>query len=286
MKLERSNVEFPLWRKKVDKSIFEHNGTTIPLWACQMWGLQELFGKISSKRNPDSNITVRYEGSIYNGWVTTAQHGRSSPALRLWYEEDLTLKLKNTFLMSYMRALEQSLTDQTDSDIEKAIPFWEFIDIEFDKIERQFRFVAYYKQEPSFPHLFRRLIGSPSLRRIADEIEEKKERRIYKQDWKPRSELAYEIGARNVLYALLDTKNNLFYVGEAQDLVKRLSQPYPSIPHWEYYRYNVLPNELAPFRLALERMVIRDLAALLPNKKQIPYRSISNCTLVNEKVDK
>jgi len=45
VKLERSNVEFPLWRKKVDKSILEHNGTTIPLWACQMWGLQELFGE-------------------------------------------------------------------------------------------------------------------------------------------------------------------------------------------------------------------------------------------------
>ena len=38
MKYERSNVEFPIWRKKVDKSLFEHNGTTIPEWACKMWG--------------------------------------------------------------------------------------------------------------------------------------------------------------------------------------------------------------------------------------------------------
>ena len=27
MKLERSDVEFPIWRKKVDKALFEHSGT-------------------------------------------------------------------------------------------------------------------------------------------------------------------------------------------------------------------------------------------------------------------
>src|SRR6266566_552637 len=30
MKLERSNVEFAIWHKKVDKSLFEHNGRTVP----------------------------------------------------------------------------------------------------------------------------------------------------------------------------------------------------------------------------------------------------------------
>ena len=29
MKLERSKVEFPLWRKKVDKSLFEYRGTQV-----------------------------------------------------------------------------------------------------------------------------------------------------------------------------------------------------------------------------------------------------------------
>ena len=36
MKLERSDVEFAVWRKKVDKSLFEHNGTTVPEWVCRM----------------------------------------------------------------------------------------------------------------------------------------------------------------------------------------------------------------------------------------------------------
>jgi hypothetical protein len=79
------------------------------------------------------------------------------------------------------------------------IPFWEFLDIEFGVTNRRFRFVAYYKQEPSFPHLFHRLIGSPALRRVADEIEGKKEIRIHKQDWTPRSELEFQLGASNVI---------------------------------------------------------------------------------------
>jgi len=44
MKLERSNVEFAIWRKKVDKSLLEHSGTIVPDWACRMWGLKQLYG--------------------------------------------------------------------------------------------------------------------------------------------------------------------------------------------------------------------------------------------------
>ena len=41
MKFERSNVKHPLWRKKVDASLFNYKGTTIPTWACDMWGIQK-----------------------------------------------------------------------------------------------------------------------------------------------------------------------------------------------------------------------------------------------------
>jgi hypothetical protein len=68
-------------------------------------------------------------------------------------------------------------------------PFWEFLDIEFDEVNKEFRFVAYYTQEPSFPELFKRMIGSPALRKVADELEQKGVDRIYKQSWKPRAEL-------------------------------------------------------------------------------------------------
>ncbi len=286
MKLERSDIEYPLWRKKMDKSAFRHNGTTIPVWACSMWGLQDLFNEVNSKKDERAQVRIRFLGKTYKGWVTSAKHGRSSPAYRLWYEEDLSLKLKYTFLMSYMRSLEQQLAFDQKKNIEKEIPFWEFLDIEFDKISRMFIFVAYYKQEPSFPNLFERLIDSPGIKRISDELDGNKERRIYKQDWKKRDQLSFEIGATNVLYMLIDTQNKVLYVGEATDLVSRLNQPHPSIPHWDYFRYNVLPSELSPYRVSLERMLIRDLASFLPTKKSVSSLVISEYTLANDKIDK
>jgi hypothetical protein len=284
LKFERSNVEFPLWRKKVDKSLFEQKGTTVPAWACDMWDLPSYFRESTSKRKKDAEVTIIYEGEKYRGWVTAAHKGRKNPAYRLWYDDELSLSLKRSFLMSYMRALEQGLSKT--KNIEDEIPFWEFLDIEFDKSERVFKFVAYYKQEPSFPHLFDKLIGSPPLRKIGDELEGKEHIGIYKQDWKPREQLEYEIGAYNVIYILADTENQLLYVGEALDLVKRLNSSHSSIPNWNYFRYNVLPDHLSSNRVMLERMVIRDVATLLSNNKCIDTINISGYRLANEKIDK
>ena len=207
MKLERSNVEFAIWRKKVDKSLFEHSGTTVPEWACRMWGLQQLYGDVTSRKDSRSRASVTFNGVAYEAWVTTAPHGRHKPAFRLWYDKALSYELKRAFVMSYMRSLEESL--QSNSDQEQEISFWEFLDIEFDLQNRAFRFVAYYTVRPSFPNLFKRLVGSPALRRIEDEVQEKEESRIHKQDWKPRTELEYEIGATNVVYMLFDSKTKI-----------------------------------------------------------------------------
>ena len=171
-------------------------------------------------------------------------------------------------------------------DIEQSIPFWEFLDIEFDKQRRVFKFVAYYRQQASFPHLFERLIGSPALRKVEDEIECKRDARIYKQNWKPRSELEFELGASNVIYMLIDTVAKSFYVGEAADLIKRLTQPHSSIPNWDYFRYSVLPAQLAPYRVAIERMLIRDFAAVLKNKKEISWHAIGDCVLAQPEMEK
>ena len=109
MKIERSKVEFPLWRKKVDKSLFEHSGTTVPAWACQMWGLPNLFSEVSSKKNPRSNVVVVFQNKTFNGWVTFSKSSR----YRLWFEDSLSIELKRSFLMSYMRALESGLEENT-----------------------------------------------------------------------------------------------------------------------------------------------------------------------------
>jgi len=85
---------------------------------------------------------------------------------------------------------------------------------------------------------------------------------------------------------LLDTNAKVFYVGEAADLVKRLVGLHPSIPNWNFFRYNVLPLALEPFRVQLERMVIRDFAAVLKNKNSIDFLAIADCCLANDKIDK
>ena len=77
------------------------------------------------------------------------------------------------------------------------------------------------------------------------------------------------------------------YLGEAGQLVKRLSQDHPSIRDWDYYRYDVLRGHSSrDTRIALERMLIRFLASFLSNRKDIETLDISpEYTLANDKVD-
>ena len=107
-----------------------------------------------------------------------------------------------------------------------------------------------------------------------------------KQDWKDRSELPFELGAENVIYVLADTEHKFLYVGEAKNLVKRLSKRYSVIPHWNMYRYDVLPKSLGPFRVTLERMLIRSFATLFESKKGHSSLNITGWKLANEKIDK
>jgi len=79
MKLERSRVEFPLWRKKVDSSLFEYSGITIPTWACRIWKIQEIFGHCVSKKMEDSMVIVVFQGIQYSGHITVATQGRKTP---------------------------------------------------------------------------------------------------------------------------------------------------------------------------------------------------------------
>lgn len=288
MKLERSDVDYPLWRKKVDSSLFRQKGTTIPNWACRMWGIQEDYASCTSRRDPSSRTKVEFKGNTYEGWVTVAKKGRKTPAYRLWYSDMLSHELKDAFLMSFVRDIENRLRKTRGkqvTSIEDEIPFWEFLDIEYMREDRIFFFRAYYVQKPQFPELFKRFIQSPILHKIDDELDKKPPFRIYKTEWKPRSELEFEIGAHNVLYALIDTKNKLMYIGEASNLVKRLRQNHPSIPKWNYFRYSVLPNEISPHRKTFERMTIRDFASIMENKCDTDSIIISDYRLTNDRID-
>jgi len=285
MKLERSDIDFPIWRKKVDSSLFQYRSTPIPNWACKMWSIDTTFQSISSKKNPASKVNIIFEKINYDGWVTITTKGRKYPAFRLWFTAELQYRLKEVFIMSFMRDLESRLRKDKER-IEDDIPFWEFIDLEFDKNNRIFHLTAYYTQKPSFPELFRRLIGSPVLHRIDDELSKKSPFRIHKQDWRPREQIDFEIGTDNALYTLIDTNNKLIYIGEANNLVKRLKGNHPTIKDWNYYRYEILPKEITEEqRLTLERMLIRYLASLLKNKANIVSMNISKYQLSNDRID-
>lgn len=244
MKLERSDVDFPLWRKKVDSSLLRHKGTTIPQWVCGLWDINGTFSECNSKKQDESAVEIEFENKHFNGSVTVAKHGREkSPAYRLWFSDELAYELKNVFIMSYVRDIEARLREAKgtkDKEIEDDIPFWEFLDIEYDQENRKFFFKAYYTQKPTFFELFSTFVDeSPILHKIDDELEEKPPFRIYKTTWKERSKLDTELGPKNVLYYLTDTKNKLLYIGEASSLVARLNQNHPSIPEWDFYRYDI-----------------------------------------------
>lgn len=287
MPLERKDVAAPMWRKKVDGSLLTASVTPIPAWVARMWSINECFPVPGGKRDPDSAVTISFQGVTFKGAVVAYRAARSVPKFRLFIDNELGMALAESFPMSNMRELESRLrkADGIYSDVEQEIPFWEFLDIDFHGPTKHFNFVAYFRQRPSFPSLFRRLSGAPPLKRIRDELAGQDDPRIYKQPWKPREEFEAEIGAVNVIYMLIDTKEGLFYVGEAGNLIRRLKAPRDVIPNWDYYRYDMLPTVLEPFRLQLERMLISDIDSLLGEVAQsLPIR-ISYLRLVNVKKD-
>ena len=285
MKLERSNIKFPLWRKKVDASILEAGSTPIPSFLHQQWNIVHLFGDSSSKKKGEVNIY--FEGSKFEGVVFKSAK-KNYDFYRLTFEKALSNKLKKVFSMSYMRFLEEKLRKQKgeEGNIEEEIPFWEFLDLEFDSENKTFYLKAHYKQKPQFTHLFSEIVNSHILDDINDTIDNKDEFRISKQDWKLKSELKDELEAKNVLYNLIDVDNKEVYIAETESLQNRLGTDRTEIPGWTHYRFDSLPNDLTKKqRVAIERLMIRTFASFLKNNKNIPSFEISDFKLTNKKID-
>ncbi|AEA96260.1 hypothetical protein [Alteromonas mediterranea] len=283
--LERSDVEWPLWRKKVDGTFLKEFSTPIPQWVQKIWQIQDNFSEVRSKLDEMSNVRIQFKKQIFEGNVVKRK-SQNGYRYRLSFQRELGRKLQDIYLMTFMRAIEAELTEGVSHrQIEKDISFWEFLDIEFDIDNKLFIFTPSFTVEPQFPQLFNRLIDSAPLKAVASTLLSGEFARIHKQDWKPRSEYKLEIGASNVIYMLLDTENKLLYVGEANLLIPRFNNGHLDIKNWDYYKYNVLPPELGKYRLAIERMLIRDLAAILDNKQGIKTISISDYSLANRKID-
>ena len=167
MPLERNDVEHPLWRKKVDGSLLRHSVTPIPGWVGRMWAITSVFPDKGSRRDPSSQVVLRFQGHAYNGAVTWYRRGQAAVGYRLWFEDALRYALADAFLMTNIRDLEGRLGRAAgdSGNVEHEIPFWEFLDIEFDAAIKTFNLTAYYLHRPMFPYFFRRMADAPPLKR-------------------------------------------------------------------------------------------------------------------------
>ena len=123
MKVERSRIEFPLWRKKVDASLLKTSETPIPNWLHSVWSISLL--DISKHLQVD----ILFNKKRFSGKLRWIKNGPNSKQLRFSFESELGDLLKEEFLMSYMRSLEGDIRKSKNmpSDLEKEVPFWEFL---------------------------------------------------------------------------------------------------------------------------------------------------------------
>ncbi|MEQ1675547.1 MAG: hypothetical protein ABL876_02525 [Chitinophagaceae bacterium] len=287
MKTERSNIEHPMWRKKVDTVLLERQHTPIPNWLSKLWLIKNFVGLNTSKKEVQSEVTINFQKIKYQGWITYARYQQKDPLYKLFISKELAQRLKDSFVMSYMRTLEWRLRKLNNykGSIEEEIPFWEFLDIEFDNEKKQFFFTAHYFQKPLFPELFKQFVKSHILKDIENRLSEKGDFKFIKEDWLSKKEFKTFLARKNIIYYLLDSKNHLLYIGEAQHS-SRIPHARPEIPNWDYFRVDCLPEWLSRGeRLELERLVIRSFASVLTNMKGIKTQKISDYTLMNRKID-
>jgi len=283
MKRERKNIKFPLWRKKVDSTLLKTSETPIPDWLFSVWSISNL------NISPKIDVSIKFENKIYSGKLRWSHKNKG---LRLQFDNKLRDLLKDEFLMTYMRSLEHDIRkklnkDQHNLEIEQQVPFWEFLDIEFDVKTKTFYFYNHYSVKADFEYLYRAIKETQLLRRIEEKYDQKKRGKINKSDWKKKSNLNKSLDKKNVIYYLLDENKKELYIGETQSLKQRLGKFRKEIPTWTHYRFDELPDEYTEKdRIQLERVLIRSYASLLSNSVSIETKDISNYKLTNKLIDK
>ena len=157
---ERKDVEFPLWRKKMDSSMFDHKCTLIPHWVMDnIFQIRESFTS-SSKKDSESKVTIEYrhqDKSVtkHQGWVTTTRYEKGrNDVMRLHLSPEVVKLLKLDYRMTYLRSVERKKRGWNSPTAERNIPFWEFLDIEYDSAGRGFVFVPHYLHQGFDPELF------------------------------------------------------------------------------------------------------------------------------------
>jgi len=149
---ERRDVAHPIWRKKMDSSMFDHKMTFIPHWVIDnVFKIREVYPH-SSKKDPRSIIVIEYRHkngreTKHYGWVTTTRYSKGrNDITRLFIDNDVCKYLEIDFVMTYHRAQEKKFRECNSITIEREIPFWEFLDIEYNYKDGIFIFTPHYTQ--------------------------------------------------------------------------------------------------------------------------------------------
>ncbi len=151
MPSERRDVKFPLWRKKIDGAMFDDKCTVLPIWVRdRVFNVSERFPH-RSKNHPESKtaITITHQNgkkTNHEAHVTTLPRPNLGPVMRLQFGNDVKEWLKKAFKKTHHRNEQRKAHGLNGPTIERLVPFWEFIDIEWDQEEETFHFRAWYTQ--------------------------------------------------------------------------------------------------------------------------------------------
>lgn len=285
MKLERKNIQFPLWRKKVDKTLLVEGMSPIPSAWVNTWDLDNRFSTSVGFKSKEGQIEIIFKSKSYNGVIVRTKRGQYRFK---FLDKKLIDLLKETFNSSYIRVIEGELrkSKNLDCNIENEIPFWEFIDIEFNVNDKQMILTAHYVQKSIYNQLFMELSKSHAIEEIENRIFHDSDFKIVKSDWKEKNNLKSQIDFKNVIYNLIDTENKEIYIGEAHSLKDRVFENRSEIPNWNHYRFDSLPEGLTQKqRVAIERLIIRTFASFFKNTKSIDSFEVSDFVLKNKKID-
>tara|TARA_Y100000589_G_scaffold313846_1_gene335667 strand:+ start:1793 stop:2299 length:507 start_codon:yes stop_codon:yes gene_type:complete len=139
----------------MDGAMFDHKCTVIPNWVRDdVFNIKERFPH-ANKDHAESavSIVIVHKGgkrTTHSGYVTTSERGKLPDVMRLYFGDDVVAWLSKVFNKTHLRNEQRKTRGMNGPTIERLMPFWELIDIEWDAYNSSFHFRAWYNlSEPA-----------------------------------------------------------------------------------------------------------------------------------------
>lgn len=263
-----------LYIKKVDKSLLESGKATLDKKQLEDNGWLNSF-KVGESRE----IKFIFNGRSYKGTIAYKPRSKNKPN-PLYYQLqiplDLSKELKKEFIHTtlYVRSKE----------INKSLKYnEEAISLELKEINGKYCFEIkpFIKYWTPYEDYFKRLVESNL---IDHPLNPKNEKIIVAESkWLDKSELDYHKEQKNVIYYLLKSDSNEFYIGSAYILGNRVTIKKSELEEWDKFRYEVVNPEYIHILRDIEFMNIRNYACLFESNERKSTLGIGNYKLVNNK---